>query len=83
MSDADFPPVDIGIHIKLPIYIHAQAERLKSRPVRIVFDWLADVFSAEKSMFRPDLNLGLIAQGDRFPVLQHVAMGMSLDHDHE
>ena len=73
----------MGIHIKLPIYIHAQAERLKSRPVRIVFDWLADVFSVEKSMFQPELNLGLIAQGDVSQYCRHIAMGMSLVHDHE
>ena len=83
MSDPDFLPVGLGIHAKLPIYIHAQAERLKSRPVRIVFDWLADVFSAERPMFRPELNLGLIAQGALSQSIHHLAMGMSPDHDPE
>jgi DNA-binding transcriptional LysR family regulator len=81
MSDPDFLPVDMGIHVKLPIYIHAQAERLKSRPVRIVFDWLADVFSAERPIFRPDLNLGLIAQGAFSQSIHHLAMGMTLDRE--
>lgn len=81
MSDPDFLPVDIGIHIKLPICIHAQADRLKSRPVPIVLDWLADVFSAEKPIFRPELNLGLIAK-DAFSVsMRHLTMGMARDHE--
>lgn len=83
MSDPDIQPAGMGIHVKLPIYIHAEAERLKSRPVRIVFDWLADVFSAEKPIFRPELNLDLIAQGAFCQSIDHLAMGMSLDHHTE
>jgi DNA-binding transcriptional LysR family regulator len=83
MSDPDFVPVGMGIHVKLPMYIHAQAERLKSRPVRLVFDWLVEVFSADKPVFRPELNLGLILQGAFSQSMHHLTMGMSLDHDPE
>ena len=81
MSDPDFQPVGMGIHVKLPIYIHAQAERLRSRPVRIVFDWLADIFSAQRPMFGPELNLEGIARGAFSRTFQHLTMGMSLAHD--
>jgi len=81
MSDPDFVPVGMGIHVELPMYIHAQAERLKSRPVRLVFDWLVDIFSAEKPMFGPALNLGLISQGAFSQPIRHLAMGMSAGHD--
>jgi DNA-binding transcriptional LysR family regulator len=83
MSDPDFLHVGMGIDVKLPIYIHAQAERLKSRPIRIVFDWLTDVFSAEKPVFRPELelNLGQVTQRVFSQSIQHVALGLSLDHD--
>lgn len=83
MSDPDFLPVGMGVHVTLPIYIHAQAERLKSRPIRIVFDWLAEIFSAERPVFRPELNLGLIAQGAFSQSISHLTMGIDLDHESE
>jgi DNA-binding transcriptional LysR family regulator len=81
MSDPDFLHVGMGIHVELPIYIHAQAERLKSRPIRIVFDWLTEVFSAEKPMFRPQLELGQVTKNGVAQSIQHVALGLSLDRD--
>ncbi|HVW74304.1 MAG TPA: LysR family transcriptional regulator [Rhizomicrobium sp.] len=78
-SDPELLPVGMGIHVKLPIYIHAQAERLKSRPVRVVFDWLAEVFSADKPVFRPELNLALLAQDAFSQSIRSVITGLSLD----
>jgi len=80
MSDPDFLPVGLGIYVRLPIYIHALSERLKSRPVRIVFDWLADVFSADKPMFGPELSLDLAREGTVSPSIRHLAMGLPQDH---
>jgi DNA-binding transcriptional LysR family regulator len=80
MSDPDFLPVGLGIHVRLPIYIHALSERLKSRPVRIVFDWLADVFSADKPMLRPDLNLDPPGVDIFSSSIRHLAMGLPRDH---
>jgi len=80
MADSDFLPVGLGIHVRLPIYIHALSERLKSRPVRIIFDWLAEVFSADKPMFGPELNPDLAATDALLPSLRHVTMGLPRDH---
>jgi DNA-binding transcriptional LysR family regulator len=80
MADSDFLPVGLGIHVRLPIYIHALSERLKSRPVRIIFDWLAEVFSADKPMFGPELNPDLAAADALLPSLRHVTMGLAQDH---
>ncbi|HSS13094.1 MAG TPA: LysR substrate-binding domain-containing protein, partial [Rhizomicrobium sp.] len=78
-TDPEILPVGMGIHVKLPIYIHAQAERLKSRPVRVVFDWLAEVFSSDKPIFRPELNLALLAQDAFSQSIRNVITGLSLD----
>ena len=51
LAEPELVPVGMGIHVKLPLYIHAQTERLKSRPVRLVFDWLCEVFSPESPIF--------------------------------
>ncbi len=56
LADPDFIPIGLGIHVKLPLFIHAQTDRLKSRPVRLVFDWLCDVFSADNPMFSREFN---------------------------
>ena len=85
MSDPDFLPVGMGIHVKLPISINAQSERLKSRPVRIVFDWLTEVFSPQKPIFRPELDQGLVDQGGLSQSIaqsiHHLALGQSAGHD--
>ena len=56
LADPDFVPIGLGIHVKLPLFIHAQTDRLKSRPVRLVFDWLCDVFSVDNPMFSREFN---------------------------
>lgn len=50
-------PLDIDVHIVLPIYILAMSERLQSKPIRIVFDWLCALFSPETTWFSKALNL--------------------------
>ncbi len=78
LSDPDIIPVGMGIHVKLPIYIHAQAERLRSRPVRIVFEWLADIFSPDNPLFAPELNLNLSPRPAISSTLHHVSIGTPL-----
>jgi hypothetical protein len=68
----------MGIHVKLPIYIHALSERLKSRPVRITFDWLSEIFSPEHSVFAKELNLAAISKDALSPSIRHLSMGMPL-----
>ncbi|HET7085645.1 MAG TPA: LysR family transcriptional regulator [Rhizomicrobium sp.] len=76
LADPDFIPVGMGIHVKLPIYIHALTERLRSRPVRITFDWLTDIFSPERSIFSEELNLGAISRDALSRPIRHLTMGM-------
>lgn len=59
LSDPEFVPLEIGIHIRLPLYLHADGERLNSKPVRAVHDWLAELFSMRNPWFGPELTSGI------------------------
>jgi DNA-binding transcriptional LysR family regulator len=76
LADPDFIPVGMGIHVKLPIYVHALSDRLKSRPVRITFDWLTEIFSPEHTIFAKELNLAAISKDALSPSIRHLSMGM-------
>ena len=58
LNDPEMVPLDIGVHIKLPLYLHADSERLNAKPVRAVYDWLSDLFNVRNPWFGPDLSLG-------------------------
>jgi hypothetical protein len=49
-------PLDLGVLISLPLYGIALRERLRSRPVRIVFDWLCEIFSEKNHWFRREFK---------------------------
>ncbi len=57
LSDPSVVPLELDVHVKVPIHIIAQSQRLESRPVRLVYDWLSVVFGPANSWFAPDLNL--------------------------
>jgi DNA-binding transcriptional LysR family regulator len=50
-------PLDLGVRISLPLYAIALRERLESRPVKLVFDWLCEIFSEKNRWFRHDFKL--------------------------
>jgi DNA-binding transcriptional LysR family regulator len=39
-----FVPLEIDLRISVPLYLIAATDRLSTRPVRLVFDWLGEVF---------------------------------------
>jgi DNA-binding transcriptional LysR family regulator len=39
-----FVPLEIDLRISVPLYLIAATDRLSARPVRLVFDWLGEVF---------------------------------------
>jgi DNA-binding transcriptional LysR family regulator len=49
-------PLALAVHIEVPLYIVAISDRLKCRPVRIVFDMLSDIFSAKNPWFSEALR---------------------------
>ena len=50
-------PLDLDVLISLPLYAVALRERLESRPVKLVFDWLCDLISEKNRWFRHDFKL--------------------------
>jgi DNA-binding transcriptional LysR family regulator len=50
-------PLEIGLRISVPLFLLALTERLNARPVRLVFDWLSDVFGSNNPWFSDEFKL--------------------------
>lgn len=57
LADRLLRPLSLGVHVRVPIYLLGLRERLSSRPVAIVRNWVAETFSAKNPWFAPELNL--------------------------
>ena len=71
-------PIELGIHIPMPLYALVETDRLRSRPVAAAFEWLIDVFQSNP-MFTRDLNLrpSHSAAEGRFPRVLQFGRGRS------
>jgi DNA-binding transcriptional LysR family regulator len=52
----DAVPLDLGVLISTPLYGIALRERLRSRPVGIVFEWFCEIFSERNEWFPREFN---------------------------
>jgi DNA-binding transcriptional LysR family regulator len=50
-------PLEIDLRISVPLYLIALTERLKARPVRLVFDWLSEIFGPSNPWFSDEFRL--------------------------
>jgi DNA-binding transcriptional LysR family regulator len=50
-------PVELDLRISVPLFLLALTERLNARPVRLVFDWLAEVFGPDNPWFSDEFKL--------------------------
>jgi DNA-binding transcriptional LysR family regulator len=50
-------PLEFDLRIPVPIYLIALADRLNARPVRLVFEWLSDVFGSNNPWFADEFRL--------------------------
>lgn len=50
-------PLEIDLRISVPIYLIAASDRLNTRPVRLVFDWLSEVFGSNNPWFSDEFRL--------------------------
>jgi DNA-binding transcriptional LysR family regulator len=57
LPDPELVAVNIGVHVNLPMYLLAETERLQSRPVKIVYDWLSIVLSANSGWLSPEMTV--------------------------
>jgi len=52
-------PLDLDVHVRVPIYGIVLTQRLDNRAVRVMFDWLCETFGPENPWFAPDLRLSI------------------------
>ena len=52
-----FVPLEIDLRISVPLHLIALTDRLSARPVRLVFDWLSEVFGGNNPWFRDQFKL--------------------------
>lgn len=57
LSDPAAIPLDLGVHVCVPMYALASTERLKNRAVQVVFDWITELFGASNPWFGSELRL--------------------------
>ena len=74
LADPVSIPLDLGVVIAHPIYIWVMADRLQAKPVRLVYDWLSDLFGPASSWFTPDFNLRHLPQHDFGQILDEIAV---------
>jgi DNA-binding transcriptional LysR family regulator len=52
-----FVPLEIDLRVSVPFYLIALTDRLNARPVRLVFDWLSDIFEGNNPWFCDEFRL--------------------------
>lgn len=57
LADPGTVPLELDVHIRIPLFALAHSERLTARPVRLVYDWLSEVFGPANPWFAAELNL--------------------------
>ena len=50
-------PLEIGVRVSVPLFLLALTERLNARPVRLVFDWLSEIFGPNNPWFSDEFKL--------------------------
>jgi DNA-binding transcriptional LysR family regulator len=50
-------PLQLGVRVSVQMYAMALTERLNSRPVRLAFDWLSEIFGSRNPWFNADFKL--------------------------
>jgi DNA-binding transcriptional LysR family regulator len=69
LADPVALPLELGVHIKAPLYAVAAAERIGTKAVQIVFDWLSELFGEAVPWFSPDLRLEQLPRETMTPLL--------------
>jgi DNA-binding transcriptional LysR family regulator len=57
LAEPCFVPLEFDLRIPVPIYLIALTDRLNARPVRLVFDWLSDIFGSNNPWFSDEFRL--------------------------
>jgi DNA-binding transcriptional LysR family regulator len=56
LIEPNLVPLELDLRISVPLFLVALTERLNARPVRLVFDWLSEVFGADNPWFSDEFK---------------------------
>ena len=55
--EPDAVPLEIGVTATVPMFAVALTERLESKPVRVFYEWISDLFSSKNPWFKENIEL--------------------------
>jgi DNA-binding transcriptional LysR family regulator len=64
LADQELVPLELGVRVPLPLHVISLADRMQARPVRIVHEWLCQLFSSKNPWFQRELNLTTLPTPD-------------------
>ena len=59
MTEPSARPLDLDVHVKLQLHVIALSERLRSKPVRAVFEMVENIFGTRNPWFREEMVLSV------------------------
>jgi DNA-binding transcriptional LysR family regulator len=69
LADPIALPLELGVHIRAPLFAVAAAERIGTKAVQVVFDWMDELFGENVPWFSPDLKLEHLPRETLSPLL--------------
>lgn len=75
LAEPSLVPLELDIHIAMRIHLLALSERLQSKPVRIVFDWMCQIFDADNPFFSSAFDLSTLRKDTLEPVVGSIVPG--------
>jgi DNA-binding transcriptional LysR family regulator len=69
LADPVALPLELGVHIRAPLYAVAAAERIGTKAVQVVFDWMYELFGEHIPWFSPELRLENLPRETMSPLL--------------
>ena len=75
LADPVALPLELGVHIKAQLFAVAAADRMGTKAVQIVFDWLSALFGETVPWFNPDLTLEDLPRESMTPLLARLLGG--------
>jgi DNA-binding transcriptional LysR family regulator len=70
LADPTVVALDLGVHVKVPMYLLGVAERLDARPIRAVIELLEEILGSANPWFGEDL---ILSQPQRLAFVQTVS----------
>jgi len=76
LADPTVVPLELGVHIRAPLYVVAPAERFGTKAVQVVFDWLSEIFDETVPWFSSELKLERLPRDALSPTVNKLLNGL-------